>query len=352
MGSSSTAFTIGSTAVDAGSVYAIAEAGVNHNGDLERAKEMIDAAAESGADAVKFQTFTADRLVADSAPTATYQDETTDAESQSELLERYELGRDAHITLQRYCDGRGITFLSTPFDPESADLLDSLDVPAIKLGSGELTNHPLLRHVAAFDRPIVLSTGMGTMAEVRDALAVIRDVDPGADVALLHCTTAYPADVDEVNLRAMGRMADEFDVPVGYSDHTTLVEMPALATAAGALIVEKHLTRDRSLPGPDHHASLEPDEFDRAVTLARQAALGRGTPKKRPTKRERENVFPIRKSLHAAGPMDAGTELTRDNITVKRPETGIQPTDVDDVLGRRTTTELDKDDPITEEVLE
>jgi N,N'-diacetyllegionaminate synthase len=297
MGSSSTAFTIGSTPVDAGSVYVIAEAGVNHNGDLERAKEMIDAAAESGADAVKFQTFTADRLVADSAPTATYQDDTTDAESQSELLERYELGRNAHIRLQRYCDGRDITFLSTPFDAESADLLHELDVPAIKLGSGELTNHPLLRHVAEFGRPMIVSTGMGRIDEIRAALAEIRDVDPDADVALLHCTTAYPADVAEVNLRAMERMAEEFDVPVGYSDHTTLVEMPAFATAAGALIVEKHLTLDRSLPGPDHHASLEPDEFDRAVTLARQAALARGNPEKRPTESERERMsFPYGKA--------------------------------------------------------
>lgn len=352
MGGSATTFTVGSASVDADSVYVVAEAGVNHNGDIDRAAELIDAAAGSGADAVKFQTFAADRLVAESAPTAAYQDDTTDVESQSDLLERYELTLEDHRELQDYCREQGITFLSTPFDPESADLLDSLSVPAIKLGSGELTNHPLLRHVAEFGRPMIVSTGMGRMDEIRAALAEIRGVDPDADVALLHCTTAYPADVAEVNLQAMEQMAEEFDVPVGYSDHTTLVEMPAFATAAGAVIVEKHLTLDRSLPGPDHHASLEPDEFDRAVTLARQAALARGNPKKRPTESESENIFPIRKSLHAARSIDAGTELTREDMTVKRPAAGIQPTELEDVLGRQTATELDPDDPITEEVLE
>ncbi|RXK46929.1 N-acetylneuraminate synthase [Halorientalis pallida] len=352
MGASETSFTIGPGSIDAGSVYLIAEGGVNHNGDIARARKLIDAAADSGADAVKFQTFTADRLVAQSAPTAAYQDDTTDVESQSDLLERYELTREDHLELQEYCREQGITFLSTPFDPESADLLDSLSVPAIKLGSGELTNHPLLRHVAELGRPMIVSTGMGRIDEIRAALDVVREADPDADVALLHCTTAYPADVDEVNLRAMEQMADAFDVPVGYSDHTTLVGMPAFATAAGALIVEKHLTLDRSLPGPDHHASLEPDEFDRAVTLARQAALARGNPEKRPTESERENVFPIRKSLHAARSIDAGRVLTREDLAVKRPEAGIQPSEVDDVLGRRTTTALDRDDPITEADLE
>lgn len=352
MGTTDTTFAIGSASIGDDGVYLIAEAGVNHDGDLARAKSLIDVAADSGVDAVKFQTFAADRLVADAAPTATYQDATTDADSQSELLARYELSRDAHVELRDKCHDRDLEFLSTPFDPASADFLDDLDVPAIKLGSGELTNHPLIAHVAAFDRPIILSTGMGTMAETREALAAIRAVDQNADVALLHCTSAYPTAVDDVNLRAMQRMAETFDVPIGYSDHTMSAEMPGFATAAGAAIVEKHVTLDRSASGPDHHMSLEPDELGRAVTLAREAARARGRPEKRPTASEQENVFPIRKSLHAARSVEAGRELTRADVAIKRPESGIEPSNLEAVLGRRTATALDPDDPITEEVLE
>lgn len=352
MASSEQPVTIGPDTIGPDEVYVVAEAGVNHNGDLDRAKRLIDVAAESGADAVKFQTFAADSLVAADAPTVDYQDETTDVESQMELLERYELDREDHVELQTHCREREITFLSTPFDRESADLLDDLDVPAIKLGSGELTNHPLLAHVAGIGRPIILSTGMGTMAEVADGLDAIRDVDPTLPVYLTHCTTAYPTAVDEVNLRAMSAMADRFDVPVGYSDHTTLVEMPGFAVAAGARLVEKHFTLDRTLPGPDHAASLEPDELDRAVTLARQAAVARGTAEKRPTATERNNAFAIRKSLHAARRVAAGHELTRDDVAVKRPEAGLSPTEVEAIRGRRTTESLDPDDPITEDVLE
>ena len=332
-------------------VYVVAEAGVNHNGDMALARELVDAAAEAGADAVKFQTFRADRLVTPSAAQADYQTEQTETESQYEMLQRYELSREAHEELQRYCRERGITFLSTPFDPTSADLLDDLDVPLMKLGSGELTNHPLLRHVAEFGRPMILSTGMGTLAEVERAHAVIRETAPDADLAVLHCTSCYPAATEDVNLRAMGTLADAVDAPVGYSDHTTSVEMPSMAVAAGADVVEKHFTVDRSLPGPDHEASLEPDELDRAVSLARTAATARGTGEKEPTAAELDNKHHIRKSLHAARDIAAGEELTAADVSVLRPAEGLSPTRYRAVLGTPVTASLSAGDPITEAAL-
>jgi len=336
---------------DPTSVYVIAEAGVNHNGDMDLARELVDAAVAAGADAVKFQTFRADRLVTPDAAQADYQTEQTETESQYEMLERYELSRAAHEDLQSYCQEQGITFLSTPFDPESADLLDDLGVPIIKLGSGELDNHPLLKHVAGLGRPIVLSTGMGTLEEVRRAREVIRAANPDVDLAVLHCTSCYPAAVEDVNLRAMGTLADELDTPVGYSDHTTAVETPAMAVAAGADIVEKHFTVDRSLPGPDHEASLEPDELDRAVTLARTAATARGSAVKEPTDAELENRAHIRKSLHAARDIPAGTPLAADDVRVLRPTDGLAPPHYDDVLGVELARDLEAGEPITPDTL-
>lgn len=332
---------------DSQSVFFIAEAGVNHDGDVDRAKELVEVAAAAGADAVKFQTFVADRLVTERAPRAEYQKRTTDVGSQYELLKRYELDPETHRTLQTVCRDRGILFLSTPFDPESADLLYDLDVPAIKLGSGELTNLPLLAHVASFGKPMVVSTGMGTMAEVEDAYAAIRSVDEDTDVTFLHCTSSYPTDLSEVNLRAMETMREELSVPVGYSDHTTAVETPAFATAAGAAIVEKHFTMDSSLPGPDHEASLEPDELERAVTLARRAAIARGSETKEPTHSERENIRSIRKSLHATAPIAPGDEFGERNVGIKRPATGLPPTELEAVLGKRAAVALEPGDPIT-----
>ncbi len=337
---------------DEQSVYIIAEAGVNHNGQLDLAKQLIDVAAANGADAVKFQTFTADRLVTPDAPKASYQEETTDEQSQHEMLKRYELSKSDHERLIEHCDRRDITFLSTPFDAESATLLDELDLQAIKLGSGELTNHPLLNHVAEIGKPILMSTGMATMDEVRDALKTIRATNSAVPIALLHCTSTYPAEIKDVNLRAMQSMIDEFDVPVGYSDHTTAVETPGLAIAAGAAFVEKHFTIDKTLPGPDHRASLEPDELAEAVDLARVATTARGTPVKEPTDAERENRETIRKSLHAATRIEMGERLTRDRIAIKRPATGISPTQYDAVLGRRVAAALKPGDPITREAVD
>jgi N-acetylneuraminate synthase/N,N'-diacetyllegionaminate synthase len=331
--------------------YFIAEAGVNHDGDLDQARRLVDVAADAGADAVKFQTFAADRLVAPEAPKAAYQEETDEADTQYEMLERLELPESAHQELIDYCADRDVQFLSTPFDPASADLLDDLDLPAIKLGSGEVDNLPLLRHVAGFGRPMLVSTGMSTLAEVERAVDAVRDAgDP--PLALFHCTSAYPAPLEDVNLRAMGTLADRFDVPVGYSDHTTAVETPAFAVAAGARLVEKHFTLDKTLPGPDHAASLEPAELDRAVSLVRDATTALGSAEKHPTESERENRSVVRKSLHAATGMNEGERFTEDNVSVVRPADGLSPADFDALLGRRAARDLAAGEPITADAVE
>ena len=332
--------------------YFIAEAGVNHDGDVGQAERLVDVAADAGADAVKFQTFVADRLATRDAPKAPYQEETTGEQSQYEMLRSLELSPGAHERLQSYCRERDVEFLSTPFGVESATLLDGLDVSLIKLGSGELDNHPLLRHVAGFGRPMVVSTGMGTMAEVRDALDVVRSANPDVPVTFLHCTTAYPAALDEVNLRAMRTLADELPVPVGYSDHTTRVEVPAFAVAAGATVVEKHFTLDRTLPGPDHRASLEPDELAAAVSLVRDAETVLGSPEKAPAETERENLPVVRKSLHAATDVAPGERFTADNVSVTRPADGLSPTVYDSVLGSTARVALDAGAAITDAAIE
>jgi N-acetylneuraminate synthase/N,N'-diacetyllegionaminate synthase len=337
---------------DPDAVYVVAEAGVNHNGDVEVAERLVDAAAESGADAVKFQTFAADRLVTEEAPKAEYQDETTDDRSQREMLENYELSRADHERLQSYCDERGVTFLSTPFDAESADLLADLGVPVVKIGSGELDNLPLLEHVAAVGRPMIVSTGMGTMAEVREAFETICGANPDVDLVFLHCTSAYPTEMADANLRAMETMAEELPVPVGYSDHTTAPETPGLAVAAGATVVEKHFTLSKRLPGPDHRASLEPDELDRAVSLAREAAVARGDPEKRPTSEERENRSVIRKSVHATERVPAGETLTAERVAVTRPADGLPPKTYETLVGATVSETLARGEAVTKNVVD
>jgi N-acetylneuraminate synthase/N,N'-diacetyllegionaminate synthase len=341
---------IGGSVIDSDTTYFIAEAGVNHNGDLGLARELIDAAAAAGADAVKFQTFRADRLVTKSATKATYQTEQTDAEeSQFDMLQRYELSRDDHEQLMSYADERGITFLSTPFDERSADLLDGYDLPAIKLGSGELDNVPLLEHIAELGRPMIVSTGMSTLDEVKRADRVVRAANPDVDVAFLHCVSSYPTAPDDVNLRAMDVMRDVVSGPVGFSDHTTDPETPALAVAAGAQIVEKHFTLDKTMEGPDHAASLEPDELKRAVSLVRLATTVRGGPQKRPTSDE-DNKTTIRKSLHAAADLDAGDVLTEDAVKIVRPADGLPPGELESFLGREVTVSVREDEPLTASV--
>ena len=343
---------IDGTPIGEGSVFFIAEAGVNHNGDLSLAKDLVDVAADAGADAVKFQTFAVDRIVATGAETASYQKERGAGESQRDMLARYELSPKAHEELCDHCDDAGITFLSTPFDQLSVTLLDDLDLPAIKVGSGELTNHPLLRSISRLGRPMIVSTGMATMTEVRAAYDAIVETNPDVSLSLLHCVSAYPTEIGDVNLRAMQTMAEQFPVPVGFSDHTTAVEMPGLAVSAGATVVEKHFTLDRSQSGPDHEASLEPAELSTCVEIARRAAVARGTRGKEPVAAEAETRSVARKSLHAARDLTRGEKITDDAVTILRPATGLPPTDLHAVLGARVAVDVQQHAPITSEVVE
>ena len=330
-----------------GSTFVIAEAGVNHNGSLETAQRLIQHAARTGADAVKFQTFSADRLVGRSAAKAAYQKRTTGSrETQYSMLKRLEISPDDHQSLVGWCRDEGITFLSTPFDESSADLLEQLGVPLFKIGSGEITNLPFLRYVADKGKPVFLSTGMSTIAEVDDAVELFRSF-PNAGLTLLHCVTEYPAPYEQINLRAMQSLAGAFGVPVGYSDHTPGIEIAIAAAALGACVIEKHFTLDRTLPGPDHSASLEPDEFHRMVAAIRnvEAALGDG--RKRPAPCELANIPVARRSVVATEHLAPGDALSSDNVAIKRPGTGIPPKHLTEILGIRVHREIAPDEPIT-----
>lgn len=330
------------------SVVVIAEAGVNHNGDLDLALKLIDAAAGAGADFVKFQTFKAERLVTRSAHKADYQKRTSDAgESQFDMIRRLELSDADHAALIEHCDKRSIAFLSTGFDLESLDLLARLGLPLFKIPSGEITNLPYLRHVGSFGKPIVLSTGMATIEEIGEAMAVLEAAGtPRARITVLHCTTEYPTPMAEVNLNAMLSIRDIFGVAVGYSDHTEGIEVAIAATAMGAQVIEKHFTLDRGLPGPDHKASLEPDELKAMVAAIRNVEMAMGSGVKRPGPSELRNLPVARKSIVAARPIRAGERLSAENLTVKRPGTGISPMRWDDVLGRTATRDYQADEAI------
>lgn len=323
-----------------GPCFIIAEAGVNHNGDLGLAKQLVEVAARAGADAVKFQTFAADRLVTQSAPQADYQIANTgQVESQYAMLRRLELSPEAHQDLQAHCQALGILFLSTPFDEQSADLLESLNIPAFKMASGEITNHPFLAHVARKGRPMIISTGMANLAEVETALEEVANAG-GPPVSLLHCTSNYPAPPHEINLRAMQTLRQAFGLPVGYSDHSQGLEISLAAVALGAAIIEKHFTLDRNLPGPDHAASLEPDELGALVRGIRniEAALGDG--RKRPSPSEASTAAVARKSLVAARTIKAGEALAPEMLEIKRPGTGLPPSALPYVLGRAPKIDL------------
>jgi len=320
--------------------FIIAEAGVSHNGDLKMARQLVDVAAEAGADAVKFQTFKAERLVTTGAPKADYQVVTTGTdESQLDMLRRLELSDEDQKVLFKYCEDQGITCLSTPFDEISADFLDSLGVPAFKVPSGELTNLPLLAHIATKGMPMIISTGMATLDEVELAVAVARE-NGNDQLVLLHCVSCYPAKASDVNLRALATMENAFSVPVGYSDHTLGIEVSLAAVALGACIIEKHVTMDRLLPGPDHHMSLEPTEFDAMVRGIRIVEQALGTGQKVPTITEANVASVARKSLVAAVPIAAGSILTDDLIRIKRPGTGLPPSAKGNIIGRRARTDI------------
>lgn len=329
--------------------FIIAEAGVNHNGDLDLAFQLIEAAAKSGADAVKFQTFTAAKLVTRSARQAEYQVKNLGNEDgQFEMLKKLELDLDAHKALIAHCKKQNIRFLSTPFDDSSIDLLRSLGVDLWKIPSGEITNLPYLRRIGSFGQEIVLSTGMSTLGDVENALDVLEQAGtPRNLITLLHCTTEYPAPIAEVNLRAMNTLANAFQVRVGYSDHTQGIEISIAAAALGATLVEKHFTLDRTLPGPDHVASLEPAELLAMVTAIRNVELALGNGIKKPTKSELGNVTVARKSIVAACDIRKGEMLTAINLTTKRPGTGVSPMRWDEFIGTIATQDYVTDDTIS-----
>lgn len=314
--------------------FVIAEAGVNHNGDVALGRALIDAGAEAGADAVKFQSFNADRLAIEQAPKAEYQKRAgNEAETQLEMLKRLELTPELHLELMEYSTKRGVMFLSSPFDETSADELLALGLGILKLPSGEITNLPFLAHVARKQVPVILSTGMSSLEEVERAVEIFR-AEGNPLVVLLHCVSNYPADPADSNLRAMQTMETAFNLPVGYSDHTSGIEVSLAAVALGACVIEKHLTLDRSLPGPDHRASLEPNDFAALVNGVRivESALGHG--RKEPCPSEGNTRDVARKSLVAAQDIGAGTALTAAMIAIKRPGTGLAPALRDELVGR------------------
>lgn len=331
--------------------FIIAEAGVNHNGDLDLAKRLVDTAVAAGANAVKFQTFKAARLVTSEAPKAEYQQRATAGnESQYEMLRRLELSTEAHQELIAYCRRLGIIFMSTPFDEESADFLDELGVSIFKLPSGEITNLPFLAHVARKGKPLIISTGMSYLGEVELAVRTVEEAG-NRQFVLLHCVSNYPADPADTNLRAMNTMATAFGLPVGYSDHTLGLEISLAAVALGACVIEKHITLDRSMPGPDHNASLEPDELAALVKGIRivEAALGDG--RKEPAASEANTAAVARKSLVAAKDVPAGTTLTEELIAIKRPGTGLPPAMRGQLVGRTMRVSIPAGTLLTLEML-
>lgn len=326
--------------------FIIAEAGVNHNGKIELAEKLVDTAKSAGADAVKFQTFRADSLVSVGAPLAEYQRGRSGGSSQLEMIRALELSEQDHKLLLKRCARAGIEFMSTPFDEESADMLARLGVKRFKAPSGEITNKRLLEHLAAKGKPLILSTGMSTLAEVKRAVGWILK-KRRVPLTVLHCVTEYPAPASQVNLRAMDTLRDALRLPIGYSDHTLGADIAVAAAARGAVVLEKHLTLDRSLPGPDHAASLEPDEFARMVTAIRlvESALGDGV--KRPAPCELKNIFVARRGLVAARDLPRGHRLAKGDVSAKRPATGLAPELIDRVAGKTLRRALRRDEPLT-----
>lgn len=326
----------------------IAEAGVNHNGSLELAKKLVASAAAAGADLVKFQSFITGKSIALDAPKADYQKSTTDAgESQYEMVRKLELSRADHEELIEECRRHGIGFFSTAFDTDSFDMLLELGLNQVKIPSGELTNLPLLRYMTRHGLPVILSTGMAGLGDIEAALNVIEQAGtPRSLITVLHCTTEYPTPMEDVNLRAMVSLKTAFGVEVGYSDHTPGIEIPIAAVALGATVIEKHFTLDRQLPGPDHQASLEPQELKAMVDAIRniERALGDGI--KRPSKSELKNQPIARKSLVATRTIRAGEVFSADNLSAKRPGTGISPMRWDEVIGRPARRDFDTDELI------
>ena len=327
--------------------FIVAEAGINHNGDIRLAKKLVDVAKEAGADAVKFQTFKAESLVSEKTEMAEYQKRNIKKkQSQLEMLKKMELNPKDFIELKKYCDKKGIIFLSTPHTEEAVDFLEPL-VPVYKVASGDLTNIPLLEKIAKKKKPIILSTGMATLSEVREAVQTIRKQDNNK-IVLLHCTTNYPCSLDEVNLRAM-QTIKRLNCLVGYSDHTLGIIVPIMAVTMGAVVIEKHFTLNKNLPGPDHKASLEPEELKRMVKAIRdvEKALGNGV--KKPTKGEKKIAKAVRKSIIARVDIPVGSRITKEMLTIKRPGTGLPPKFLEKVVNKRAKVKIRKDEVISQE---
>jgi len=335
-------------------VLVIAEAGVNHDGDLKKAMQLIDAAADSGADVVKFQTFKAQHLVTSDAELAQYQRRVSahhigepDSNSQLSLLEKLQLNREDHTKLREHCGRRGIEFFSTAFDLGSLDLLMEMGARRVKIPSGEITNLPYLRKVATFNCDVIMSTGMADLSEVADAINCLEAAGlPKNKITLLHCTTEYPAPIEDVNLRAMVTMRETFGLRVGYSDHTEGIDVPIAASALGAAVIEKHFTLNQKASGPDHAASIEPPELKRMVEGIRRIELALGSEQKKCTSSERQNLLLVRKSIVAAKAIRKGELFSEENLTVKRPASGISPMLWDAVIGKQASRSFAPDEQI------
>lgn len=331
------------------SVLIIAEAGVNHNGSMELAKQLVDAAVEAGVDIVKFQTFKAEKLVSKTAKQAEYQRKNIGGgdDSQYQMLKKLELSTQDHEELIAYCQSKGIRFWSTAFDFESMDYLHSLGLGLWKIPSGEITNYPFLRKIASYGEDIIMSTGMCEEKDISNALDVLFKYGISKEqITLLHCNTQYPTPYQDVNLKAMQSIRNKFGIQIGYSDHTQGIEVPVAAVALGAQVIEKHFTIDRTLPGPDHKASLEPHELKAMVTAIRhiEQALGDGV--KKVSDSERSNISVARKSIVAACPISKGELLTEENLTVKRPGTGLSPMRWEEVIGTLAIKDYEEEDLI------
>ncbi|HEY0031074.1 MAG TPA: N-acetylneuraminate synthase [Bacteroidia bacterium] len=325
-------------------VLIIAEAGVNHNGNMKMAKQLIDAAAAAGVDYVKFQTFKTEQLVSAIAKKAEYQVENTKGEasdSQFQMLKKLELSLDQHHDLIAYCQLKNIRFLSTAFDLDSIDLLNSLGIDLFKIPSGEITNLPYLRKIGGFNKQVIISTGMCVMSEISEAIhELVKAGTAKEKISVLHCTTDYPTAMQDVNLKAMLSIGQQLNVPVGYSDHTLGIEVPVAAVALGATIIEKHFTLDKALPGPDHKASLEPEELKAMVSAIRNIEKALGTGDKQPTEAENKNMLVARKSIHLSHSLSKGSVIMEKDLSMKRPGDGISPMLLEQVIGKKITADL------------
>lgn len=329
-------------------IFIIAEAGVNHNGSIELAKKLIDAAVEAGADAVKFQTFKAESIISKFAPKADYQKKNTEHnESLLDMLKKLELSYKDFKDLKKYCDNKGIMFLSTPFDLDSALFLKNIGLEIFKIPSGEITNYLLLREIGSYGKNVILSSGMADLGEIEDAIDVLVDFGTSRrNITVLHCNTEYPTPYKDVNLKAMITIKKAFNIKVGYSDHTHGIEIPIASVAMGAEIIEKHFTIDKKLEGPDHKASLEPEELKAMVDAIRNIEKAMGDGVKKPSKSELKNKDIVRKSIVAKKPIRKGEAFTEDNLTVKRPGTGTSPMKWNEVIGRKAGKYYDKEEII------